>query len=566
LTGAEWSQCDRDGETIKALHALCAGRGISLARSAPPNSRSLVVELIGEARSWTLRVDLQSDGTTLPFVLLEPPRGRLPHVGYGGVVCVSDGQGQSIDLEHPAEVAAHTLLAAYDLLEKWAAAGNASDIEFLNELEGYWSGLPDAAFGSAALEIDDCDRLIAAYEDPHPVRSRWFFTERGVQASGSDIRKLEGQRGLYIHLSELPFVPVHPERLTLDFIKAVRAAMSPTQLHLWTSLLEHTKNSAKRTVLLVSVPRQAGGRSLVGAAFTIHRGIVLRHAPVTPLSVRRHTASYMRQRGGATMELCGRHVAVLGCGAIGACVADNLAISGLGKMTLVDADHYSEDNVFRHILSPAYIDTFKASALKHQLERRYPGLVVNDFVGDAEQWFAASSLAGIDGIVVAIGTPAVDRVIGRKLRSAGLSMPVVTTWLEALDLGGHSVRVWTNLPGCLDCLYRDDEGQSALHPRTAFLQANQKVTRNLTGCGSVFVPYGALQARKTALMAAEQMLSALIAGGAPPSYRFWRGDGDKARAQSLRTTTWWAEASNTPEEDAAACAFGLNCRQCRGGT
>lgn len=137
------------------------------------------------------------------------------------------------------------------------------------------------------------------------------------------------------------------------------------------------------------------------------------------------------------------------------------------------------------------------------------------------------------------------------------------TWLEPLDLGGHSVLTWTQGDGCLDCLYRDDEGESSLLSRIAFLAPNQPVSKTITGCGGNFVPYGALQSRRTALMAAEHILSAL-SGKAGPSYRYWAGEGIAAAQLNLKMTPWWNEArSKLPSEEQSKRAFGRPCKKCR---
>jgi hypothetical protein len=129
------------------------------------------------------------------------------------------------------------------------------------------------------------------------------------------------------------------------------------------------------------------------------------------------------------------------------------------------------------------------------------------------------------------------------------------------------VLMWTKGGGCLNCAYRDDEGQTSLIARTAFLEPNQAVTRNLTGCAGAFVPFGALQARQTGLMAAEHILSALsvVADGVArePSYRFWVGDGKVAAQHGLRTTPWFKNARATSLEEATRRVFGRPCGRCR---
>ncbi len=549
-----------------AVSALCSDRGIAVARQDSPEASFLAVELKGATRGWRLFVHCRDDTLSLPTVFLAAPRGLLPHVGYSGGVCVNDGQGLSIDPDRREDIAAHTLLAAYELLERWSADEQVCRTEFLNELEGYWVGLPRAAHGQAFFEVDSKDRLISAYEDSRRNPPAWFFAERGARPREFDVAKLQALRALYVHLDELPGIPVHPEQLTHKFVDQVRGALSPAQKDLWRELVGPSKNGVRASALLVSVPRQAGGRSLVGVAFAAYKGEVDQRVPVMPLTARRRTSNHMRERGGASLQLSGKRVAVLGCGAVGSVVADTLAAAGVGQLTLVDADIYSEDNVFRHVLDPAYIGLPKTWGLKHQLERQYPGLTVDAVEVAAQTWLPRTSLADFDGIVLAFGAPSIERSFARAFRSQEHELPVVFTWLEALDLGGHSVLMWTHKPGCLDCLYRDDGGAPALHPRTSFLEANQHVTRNLTGCASVFVPYGALQARKTGLLAAEQMLEALYGSTIQRAYGYWVGNGIQAKAQGLHTTPWWTNAATTFSAIATERVFGRPCKRCRSET
>nr|WP_245176259.1 MULTISPECIES: ThiF family adenylyltransferase [unclassified Cupriavidus] len=260
-----------------------------------------------------------------------------------------------------------------------------------------------------------------------------------------------------------------------------------------------------------------------------------------------------------------KHLVVLGCGAVGSVVADALAAAGIGRLTLVDSDNFSEDNVFRHILDPVWIDLPKVRGLRAQFERRYPGVKVTAVAQTAQEWLKNATLADFHGIVIAFGAPTLERSFSRYFRGKAKRLPVVFTWLEALDLGGHSVLTWSDGEGCLDCLYRDDEGQPVLHPRTSFLEPDQHVSRNLTGCASTFVPYGALQARKSGLLAAEHILSALTSK-VSPAYRFWVGDGVAAAEAGLRTTNWWLTAKHTSQTEASFRAFGRPCKRCRGST
>lgn len=547
-----------------AVEQACQARGLSVARLPAQYKGWLGVSITGKQTSWELNVDCESDSLTrLPGIALRTPGRLLAHVGYSGAVCVSDNQGLSIDPERREEIVAFTVLAAFDLLEKWSADDGANSVEFYNELEGYWLGLPDSVRARSTVEVDGKDRLIRAFIKTGKGNAKWYFTERDDKALLSfDTKGLNALRGLYLDLPDIIPPPLAPKRLGPEFLDAVREQMSPDQTDLWAQLVGPSQNGSRRLALLLSVPRTAGGRSLVGVSFTAKNGSVDTKAPITPLTVRRFTPTYMRERGGASLSLLEKHIVVLGCGAVGAVVADALAATGVGRLTLVDGDVYSEDNVFRHIIDPVLVELHKVVGLKFQFERRYPGVKVQEVADWAEVWLKTANFSDVDGIVFAFGLPSLERSLASAIReTAGKRLPMVFTWLDPLDLGGHSVVLFTEGPGCLDCLYRDDEGVVSLAARTSFLEPNQAVSKNLTGCSSVFVPYGALQSRRTGLMAAEHLLSSMDDIG--PSYRYWIGDGTVAREQGLRTTSWWEEAKHVSISDASQRVFGRPCRRCR---
>ncbi len=552
-------------EGFAAVQQACQARALAVTRVADLADGWLSVKVQGARQCWDLDVSCRSDALTrLPSICLRKATSLLAHVGYDGSVCVSDNQGLSLDPKRRPEIVAFTVLAAFDLLEKWDADAAANTVEFFNELEGYWLGLPDSARARATFEVDGTDRLLVAYLKPEKGTPKWYVTEReGKSPLAFDTKGLASHRALYVHLPEPLAPPVYPNKLGPEFIEAVLARMTATQHALWAQLVGPSKNGPKRLVLLVSVPRAAGGLSLVGATFGAKAGKLDPMAGVTPLTVRRHTPTYMRERGGTSLDLLDKHVVVLGCGAVGAVVADSLASTGIGRLTLVDGDNYSEDNVFRHIIDPCFIDMPKVIGLGFEFRRRYPGIRVTEVADWAQKWLKTANFDDIDAVVFAFGLPTLERSFCRAIRSkAKRRIPMLFTWLEPLDLGGHSVVTWTDEPGCLDCLYRDDEGQESLQGRTAFLEPNQVVSKNLTGCSSIFVPYGALQSRRTAIMAAEHLLSALTMPG--PSYRYWVGDGRIAAEQGLRTTPWRDEARDLSFDAASQRVFGRPCKRCRG--
>lgn len=566
---AESVDCAKVDAAFEAVKTAFSSRSIEVVRLDSLEAKCLVVEIAGVTRKWPIYVNCDEELLRLPAVWTLPPATPLAHVSYSGSVCIDDGQGLSLDPGRPAEIVAYAVLKAYDLLESSASDAAADYAEFFNELEGYWLHLPGSLRSRAYFEIDGNSRMLKGFLDSKIRVPKWYFMERDAELPW-EIKegKLAGHRALYVHVEALGLPPVKPDKLTSAFVEEVYQRLSPDQLVLWDQLVGSSKNSPKLLALLVSVPRQAGGYSLVGVAFGARNGVIDKNVPVTPLVMRRHTANYMRERGGASLELRGKHVAILGAGAVGCVVIDTLAAAGIGMLTVVDNDEYSEDNVFRHLLEPLYIDINKPIGLKFALERCYPGVNITPVCTTAQEWLKTADFSKYDGIVIAFGSPSVERSFSRWFKKSRLDLPVVFTWLEALDLGGHSVLMWGKGEGCLDCAYRNDEGQPSQVSRTSFMEPGQPVTRNLTGCAGAFVPFGPLQARRTGLLAAEHILSAITLAAADaevrePSYRFWVGEGSLAAQHGLHTTSWFQAARTTLPDDATRQVFGRACKHCR---
>lgn len=547
-----------------ALRTLCELRGVSLV-SIHHEGKFLLAVLKGAAQNWELSVDcLTQSNDSLPRVDLGNTTVPLAHVAQYGNVCFSDNQGLSIDKGRHADLVAYAVMEAYELLERSIVDFCSGKHEFYNELEGYWGSFPCSVCWSY-MEREGPSRVVEVFV-PHKNRDDRpivIANKKDKLPPELDIKSCNRTRGLYLVLDAYIPVPLPRSRPDAAYVASVLNSLTDRNKSLWDAHLGSLSTKRSHAVhLFLSVPRSAGGTSLVGLQFHIKNRQVDASSPIKLLSVARHTAAYMRERGGANSNLANMHVAVLGCGSVGSEVADALAASGVGKLTLVDPDVFSVDNVFRHALGRDSVGSFKVLALRRELERKYPGVVIVPRHDSAFVWLRTAGAQNVDAVVVAIGQPSVDRDIHADIRSKSRAIPVVFTWLDPLDLGGHAVLVRPGQKGCLECLYQDAEKAASLEPRITFLAPNQKVTKSLTGCASFYVPYGAIQSRKTALLAVEQILEGLLSS-ARPAYAFWRGAGTIAVSSSLVPSAWWERAKN--QESPTDLPFRDGCRTCRGG-
>ncbi|MCW6596091.1 ThiF family adenylyltransferase [Yersinia ruckeri] len=223
-----------------------------------------------------------------------------------------------------------------------------------------------------------------------------------------------------------------------------------------------------------------------------------------------------------------RHVIVAGCGSIGARVAEHLALAGVSKITLVDNDKFSVDNLGRHLLGKQSISKPKVDGLATLLKERMPGIQIEAKATRVQSMMAKGELAVADAIVLATGNSTLERSIARRAFREKWTSLIISTSVEAAGLGGHAIAMRPGTPGCLDCLYIDPDTQHSLPSmRTALMAPGQKVTRQLTGCGA-FTPYSALDATRTAVLAAERVLTNV------PLYSRWAGEAILAKAEGIQ--------------------------------
>lgn len=226
-----------------------------------------------------------------------------------------------------------------------------------------------------------------------------------------------------------------------------------------------------------------------------------------------------------------KHVAVVGVGAIGSRVAEHLVLAGIKELSLVDPDSMSADNLGRHVLDRTWIGERKAKALSLHLKNRMPGVVITPYFHALNEWMNAMRANDIAVLVLATGSPACERALIHRAWRESWPCRIVSTFVEAGDLGGHAIGMQPGQPGCFECLYtKSEDGHPVL--RSALLMAGQEVTQEINGCGA-FTPYSAISATRTALLAVELVL------GDEQGYHRWAGTGKQAKHFGLQPSVVW---------------------------
>jgi hypothetical protein len=197
----------------------------------------------------------------------------------------------------------------------------------------------------------------------------------------------------------------------------------------------------------------------------------------------------------------------------------------------VDPDTLQMENVFRHVLGLGSLGKGKAEALKAHLEKELPYVEVEAVGARIEDAMADGrvDVAAYDLIVCALGSPTVEMDLNEQFWRVPGGPPVVFAWVEPYGIGGHGLLMRAGQAGCFECLYTSPgEERLGLAPnRAAFAgppPPGRSYGRALSGCGSLFTPYGSADAAQSALLAVRLGVGALTGEVKGSPLLSWKGD------------------------------------------
>lgn len=475
---------------------------------------------------WHLRVTGKWPFTRLPSVYLTDlaQAANMAHVNYKGDVCYSDHEGEGFSAaEADAPVMlANVVLRSRETLEASAAMRNQGNFnDLLDEFEGFWSSLPHCNTVPLESEPQSGIQLYARIR-----KDKGELTLHGIDTGSSSRSTTECIRVKMLSL-EFPFLPPKPG--------------TPWDKGWLDALLSQGEQQGLKLrtpgphVLLCRQRRPSGGESIFGVSYmgVLQAGKVLAIKRQKPFGVSRCWREYLLNRVGG--EAIKRRIAVIGCGSLGSRVAEQLALSGIDELVLVDPEVFSNDNIYRHVLGHDSVGAYKVERLAKEIQTKRPGMTVIPHHEDALRWLNTSGQReACFALVLATGNLALEREIVRLCYAEAWSQRIISGWIEPLGLGGHAISSRHKEAGCLECLHRDG-GETHPAPKTQFLTPGQNFSENLTGCGGAFTPYSALAATRTALMMTEMVLSDA------QGYRFWTGPDNQVREKGMTTTYWYQQ-------------------------
>lgn len=488
--------------------------------------------------------------------------GPLAHVhsdgdGHGGEICIGDVESTAVNIECPEQAYKATIGEHVRLLERLTADSEHNQAELLREFDAHWSILCDTS-NSAPSELFvawdgetteglqlrqprstlGADLRTRSIGLAHSVANQQQL-QSVLRYAGWETRQVSG-RAVAVRLTYLPPPPTTRTELLSWYFLAIRHADAKG-----THELKRLSKKRKPVYWLVFSAPIPDGVAMFAIRWCKRKPGRLplsaneaRPWAVAPYRVRPLSRPFLVPRGGGSLRLGEKNVLLVGCGSVGSELALRLTSVGVGGLTLSDPDKLSEKNLYRHALSAQHIGRLKTEALAGEISLRHPWARVTYWRRRLEDLRDAAMLQTFDLVVIAIGSPTVERVFSQYCRESAIDAPVINCWLEGYGIGGHAILALPSTRGCWLCAYVDPVTLTrGLASNLNFVAPGQVAMRNQGGCGAPFLPYSGIASSYTASVAADLAVRLLTGELTTSSKVSWKGS-DVAAKRAALDVTW----------------------------
>ena len=491
----------------------------------------------------------------LPAFFLKDPSnyGVLAHVlpfGNGGLagVCVNDQDSVSVNFERPELAFEESIDRHIEIVKKAITDSDWNQHELLREFQANWIAICDnkerellCTSHNGALEELTIYRPVAGAKSGFD--SYFLGVSESTQelseysyirlAENSSKRTTAKGKGFVIPLQTLSPAPSSADSLGQWYLEAIDNISQQDK----SVFLNKYAQWRDKEFWLVFNADSPSGRVWFCLNFQATKKKTLPTTEnalsgwkISAVEVRLFNKDLVMPRSGAIKALSEKSVMLIGCGSVGSEIAQKIASSGVGELTLCDPDKFTLDNLYRHTLTRHWIGAKKSNALGIDIGFKYPWIRTRGFDSKLLGLRNKKVLSSYDLIIVAIGSPTHERLFHDYLLMDQVDTPVIYTWLEGYGVGGHAILDLPSRKGCLRCAYVDlNTICRGLASNLNFFEPNQNLTVNHAGCGDLFLPYNALSSAQTAIIATNLAVKCLVGKIIESSKISWKGDSTDAR-------------------------------------
>ena len=468
----------------------------------------------------------------------------IPHIERDGKVCYTHDDYVFLDADRPSEIITETHELAKNTIEK--GLKNENTLDFANEFEAYWN------------RIDGHEEIwgnINLVNTPEIISVGFRSDVRFAVSSGNNHAEIIGrfvdlekkgityQNAFFIPLTLFGEMvpPKYCEPVSISYVKSLLDMLGEKERKQLNKLLQGT--TKKEEYVFFSFKQPNGAFSIFGIKFSHikssgHPLIATEfEGQITPVNIQRIDKEYLYQRGGTGECSSNKKGLIIGGGSVGGFITEELVRNGFFDLTIVDRDDLSSDNCYRHLTGFTHIGKNKAAAIKLKVERYYPHCKITSIETGIEESLRKKKIdiSLYDFIVVATGNVTVNTYLNKIFIHEFPGKPVFYSWNDPYGIGGHCLVTNIEPKGCYRCIYTNDD----YYNMASFAHNKQTKTflKNVSGCGSVYTPYGSIHSVETCLITVKKIIEVMNGRIDKNGIYSWKGD----------STVFLKEGFNTSE-------------------
>jgi len=499
-----------------------------------------------------------------------------PHIEEDGVICALP-LSATFNPYDPLAVTQHVLNEALEVIKEGRSGTNLDD--FRQEFHSYW----DRSVTEGSVPVIS---TLSAFASPRII-SVWFGKQH-VIVGGNDDKLQEWmdrrfgttkdkrifEPGILLHL-DLPLLPNQYPRRIADVGNIVHSLDQRSRTLLTKCLLADntrsivvldaaTTNGRALAALRLSPP---SGKNMYGHKVdlrqkgfrpgrvpeTLELSRYLNSAPAPQrLKVKRVDSSWIHGRDAdpRAQLLAQKNVAIIGIGSVGSFVAELLAASGVGSLTLIDNETLTFANAGRHLLGVNSEGTYKSQEVADLLQKRFPHHFITGLISDGQSFLreAAAQHQSYDLILSLAGDWELDCLLNDQYLSplSASCKHVIFGWTEPHAVAGHAVLL-TGGNGCFLCRFEENG-----LPKLKIAKWRQETMLSEPACGGSFQPYGPVEIMVINSMIASLAVDWLLGKASSNLHRVYVSDEARIHETGGEVTSEWRSLRGAVPGDVSA--------------
>lgn len=495
----------------------------------------------------------------------------LPHIYGNHYICVFDKTTSIPDGNNPIDLIVTTISSARNILKSGIKETNKKD--FIDEIASYWNldenHCSKAIIHSFVSHLQNAHHISIFHEMLRSQREKFIVADSdgAMQVILSNLNSVNGGNclgensalieGIYVPLTAALYPPF-PET-NWEWYQLIQSLVKDNVIYK-KFVSKHIKDGS---YIMLSIPlsNQRYFLFMIKHAPTlpsVKNGFREGHFPaklafrlekpkrkVTKYNVVDLRHSRIFKRGGMGGKIDGmNNIGVIGVGSLGSYIAKGLSEYGTTKITLVDDDAITSENIARHLCGYSYLYQPKVEAVKHELLCHDLSLKILDYYMSGEKYLHdhLADVNQMEYLFIAAADWRLDKLIYNLKRKGKLKIPVVVCWVE---------------PYCLACnvliIQESQDVKKVLFDKN--LRFKYRVIKNAesqfrreAGCQSTFIPYSAYELRRFIYTFLHYFVVNFVRMKKEGNYSYtWCGELSKAESLGCKLTPIYKDVKDYSE-------------------